>query len=216
MARPIKVADWISAQEIGDRGVRWSVLTSCMYLETFAEMPAPAHETIDGGEVVVFNAPVGGETPPLIYLQDLGMYARWMIENPQRSSGLNLRIATANVWWEEVARSFAEVTGKKAIFRDLSLHEYFASGILGPAERKVGHSVGHDDDTLQTYRENFSGFWNMWKEDVLKRSEKDFDLMDEILPERVRSVGEWMRLTGYNGEKSTVLKDYADAGGKKP
>jgi hypothetical protein len=51
---------------------------------------------------------------------------------------------------------------------------------------------------------------------VLKRSEKDFELMDEILPERVRSVGEWMRLTGYNGEKSNVLKDYADAGGKKP
>jgi hypothetical protein len=41
--------------------MRWSVLTSCMYLETFAEMLAPAHETIDGGEVVVFKAPVGGE-----------------------------------------------------------------------------------------------------------------------------------------------------------
>jgi len=211
-----KVADWISAQEIGDRGMRWSVLTSCMYLETFAEMLAPAHETIDGDEVVVFKAPVGRGTPPLIYLEDLGKYVRWMIENPQRSSGLNLRIATANVGWEEVARSFTEVTGKKAIFRDLSLDEYFASGIFGPADRKVGHSVGHDDDTLQTYRENFSGFWNTWKQDVLKRSEKDFELMDEILPERVRSVGEWMRLTGYNGEKSNVLKDYADAGGKKP
>jgi hypothetical protein len=33
-----------------------------MYLETFAEMLAPAHETIDGDEVVVFKAPVGGNS----------------------------------------------------------------------------------------------------------------------------------------------------------
>jgi hypothetical protein len=62
MARPIKVADWISAQEIGDRGMRWSVLTSCMYLETFVSMLAPAHETIDRDEVAVFKAPVGGNS----------------------------------------------------------------------------------------------------------------------------------------------------------
>jgi NmrA-like family len=210
-----KVADWISAQQIGEGGMNWSILTSSMYLETFSEMLAPAHETIDGEDVVVFKAPIGKGTPPFIYLKDLGKYARWMIENPKKSSGLNLRIATANVGWEEVARSFTEVTGKKAVFRDISLDEYFASGVLGPPDRKVGHSVGHDDDTLQTYRQNFSGFWNTWKEDVLKRNENDFELMDKILPERVRSVGEWMKLTGYNGQKSSVLKDYADAGRNK-
>jgi hypothetical protein len=69
---------------------------------------------------------------------------------------------------------------------------------------------------LQTYRENFSGFWNTWKEDVLKMSEENFKLLDEILPGRVRSVEEWMKLTGYNGERGNVLKDYADAGRKKP
>lgn len=196
--------------------MKWSILTSCMYLETFSEMLAPSHETVDGEEVVVFKAPVGSGTPPMIYLEDLGKYARWIVEHPEKSSGLNLRVATANVGWEDVARSFTEVTGKKAIFRDVSLEEYFASGVFGNADRKVGHSVGHGDDTLQTYRENFSGFWNTWKEDVLKRSEKDYQLLDEILPERVRSVGEWMKLTGYTGQRSNVLKDYADAGRKKP
>ncbi|KAE9363841.1 NmrA family protein [Stipitochalara longipes BDJ] len=208
-----KVADWISGQE---GGMKWSVLTSCMYLETFAEMLAPSKEMVEGEEVTVFKAPVGRGTPPMIYLEDLGRYARWIVENPERSVGLNLRIATANVGWEDVARSFTEVTGRKAVFRDLSLEEYFASGVFGDADRKVGHSVGFDDETLQTYRENFSGFWNTWKEDVLKRSEKDYELLDEILPERVRSVGEWMKLTGYNGERGNVLKDYADAGRKKP
>lgn len=211
-----KVADWISAQKMGDGAMKWSVLTSCMYLETFSEMLAPAKEMVDGEEVVVFKAPVGNGVPPMIYLEDLGRYARWLVEHPEKSNGLNLKIATANVGWEEVAKSFTEVMGKKAVFKDISLEEYFASGVFGDADRKVGHSVGHEDDTLMTYRENFSGFWNTWREDVLKRSKKDYELLDEILPERVQSVGEWMKLTGYTGERTNVLKDYADAGRKKP
>lgn len=183
-----------------------------MYLETFSEMLAPTHETIDGKDVVVFKAPVGNGKPPMIYLEDLGKYARWLVDNPEKSYGMNLRIATANVGWEEVARSFTEITGKKAIFKDITLDEYFASGIFGPPDRKVGHSVGHDDDTLQTYRQNFSGFWNSWKENILTR---DYELLDKTLPSRVKSVKEWMVLTGYNGERSNVLKDYADAGSKK-
>ncbi len=196
--------------------MKWSILTSCMYIETFSEMLAPSHETIDGEEVVVFKAPVGKGTPPMIYLDDLGKYARWLIEHPEKSEGLNLHIATANVGWEEVARSFTEVTGTKAIFRDISLEDYFASGVFGDADRKVGHSVGHEDDTLMTYRENFSGFWNTWKEDVLKKGENDYELLENILPERIRSVGEWMKLMGYTGQRSNVLKDYADAGRKMP
>ena len=204
-----KVADWMMAQ--GKGTMRWSVLTSCMYLETFSELLAPTKETVNGEEIVVFKAPVGQGTPPMIYLADLGRYARWLVDNPERSDGLNLRIATQNVGWEEVAKSFTEVTGRKAVFRDVSLEEYFASGVFGPADRKVGHSGGYEDETLQSYRENFSGFWNTWKKNILTR---DYELLDDILPGRVRSVGEWMRLTEYTGERSNVLKDYADRGSK--
>jgi NmrA-like family len=210
-----KVTDWISAQ--GKEGpMKWSILTSCMYLETFSEMLAPSEESIDGEEIVLFKAPVGKGTPPMIYLEDLGRYARWIVENPEKSAGLNLRVATENVGWEEVVRSFTEVTGQKAIFKDISLDEYFASGVFGNADKKVGHSVSHEDGTLQTYRENFSGFWNTWKEDVLNRSEEDYKLMDEILPGRVRSVAEWMRVSGYNGKRVSILKDYVDSGRTKP
>ncbi len=187
--------------------MKWSILTSCMYLETFSEMLAPAKEMVEGEQIVVFKAPVGKGMPPMIYLEDLGKYTRWLIEHPEKSSGLNLKIATANVGWDEVAKSFTEATGKKAVFKDISLEEYFAGGVFGDADIKVGHSVGHEDDTLMTCRENFSGFWSTWKEDVLKRSKKDYERLDEILPERVRSVGEWMKLTGYTGERTSVLKD---------
>jgi hypothetical protein len=205
-----KVADWISAQP-SDGPMMWSVLTSCMYLEMFSELLAPFPETRDGEEVMVFKAPVGDGKPPMIYLEDLGKYAKWLIENPERSNGMVLKIATENVGWAEVAKAFTDVTGKKAIFEDITLDQYFASGTFPKPDGKVGHSVGHDDDTLQTYRQNFSGFWNSWKESVLTR---DYALLDEILPARVKSVAEWMKLTDYTGQRATVLKDYHDSGRK--
>jgi len=186
----------------------WSVLTSCMYLETLSEMLVPTTEVVNGEETWVFTAPVGAGRPPMIYLEDLGGYAKWMFDNPDRSNGMNLRIATDLVGWEDLARTFTEVTGKKAMFRDVSLNDYFKSGVL-PVDVKVGHSVDGDDGTLQTYRENFSGFWSTWKEGVLGR-DIDFEMLDGILPGRVRGLKEWMKKTGYTGERGSVLKDYSD------
>jgi hypothetical protein len=176
----------------------------------FNELLAPFKEIDEGNgeEVLVFKAPVGKGAPPMIALEDLGRYARWMIENPERSSGMNLKVATTHVSWDELAKEATIVTGRKAIFRDLSLNEYFSSGIFSTPDAKVGERGNGGDDTLQTYRENFSGFWNTWREDVLKR---DLTLLDDILPGRIRTLGEWMTVSGYTGERSSVLKDYRDA-----
>jgi hypothetical protein len=72
--------------------------------------------------------------------------------------GGNLKIATEQVGWENVARSFTEVSGKKAVFKDITLDEYFTLPLFPNTDSRVGHSVGHDDATLQSYRQNFSGY----------------------------------------------------------
>ena len=120
---------------------------------------------------------------------------------------MNLAVSTEDVGWEYLARTFTEVTGKKAVYKDITLDELFASGLFPFPDGKVGHSIGYEDPTLQTYRENFSGFWNSWKANLVKT---DYALLNEILPTRVKTLGEWMRLAGYSGEKSSVLKDYRD------
>jgi len=204
-----KVADFISAQSTTP--MKWSVLTSCMYLETLTELLAP-NPSPEDPDVMVFSAPVGKGQPPLIHLPDLGRYARWIFDHPERSNGLNLTIATENVGWEYLAKTFQEVTGKKAVFKDITLDELFASKAFPFPDGKVGHSVSPGDPTLQTYRQNFSGFWNTWKADLLK---VDYALLDEILPSRVKTLGEWMKLTGYTGEKIPVLKDYQDHAKKR-
>jgi len=197
-----KVADFITAQPTSP--MKWSVLTSCMYLETLAEMLAP-RPSVEQPDTVVFSAPVGNGEPPLIYLADLGRYARWIFDNPDRSNGLNLQVATENVGWGYLAKVFTDVTGRKAVFKDLTLDEYFASGVFPLPNGKVGHSG--EDSTLMTYRQNFSGFWNSWKANLVK---VDYAMLDEILPTRVKTLGEWMRLEGYTGERRFVLKDYRD------
>jgi hypothetical protein len=183
-----------------------------MYTEILSELLAPVKEVDANGETeYVFKAPVGSGSPPMIYLEDLGKYARWIIDNPDSSSGMNLKIATDHVGFADLAKTFTEVTGKKARFQDVTLEEYFASGVMRAPDAKVGHSVSHDDTTLQTYRQNFSGFWNTWKENVVVR---DMKILDDILPDRVKSIEEWMKLSGYTGERESVLKDYADGSRK--
>jgi len=52
-------------------------------------------------------------------------------------------------------------------------------------------------------RSNFTGFWNLWKdskgnEGVIKR---DYALLDEIFPGRIKSAEEWFRSEDEKGRK---------------
>jgi hypothetical protein len=105
-----------------------------------------------------------------------------------------------------------EVTGQKAVYKDVKLDEYFESGIFPDHDAKVGYSGSRDNGTLLTYPEDFSGFWNAWEENLTKRN---YALLDEILPTRVKTVKEWMVKTGYNGRPALVLKDSRDRDVKK-
>ncbi|OJJ46468.1 hypothetical protein ASPZODRAFT_132544 [Penicilliopsis zonata CBS 506.65] len=198
-----KVIDYLSAQPTSP--MAWSALTSCMYIEALAEFLRPFPHP-DDPSTFVFAAPLGAGKCPLIFLEDYGAYARWMLDNPAQSNGLNLHVATEDIGWEELATVFSEVTGQKAIYHDLGLDEYFQRGVLDP-DAKVGHSTDPNDSTLQTYRENFTGFWNTWKDEL---SHRDYALLDRILPGRVKTVKQWMELTGYSGKPAPVLKDYRD------
>jgi hypothetical protein len=200
-----KVVDYISAQPITP--MAWSVLTSCLYMEGLSELMAP-HPDPNDPSTLVFAVPLGTGKCPLIYLKDYGDYARWMLDTPSRSNGLELHVATEDIAWKDLAAAFTAVTGLKSVYKDVTLDQYFNLGIFPDPEAKVGHSVGYDDPTLFTVRENFSGFWNTWKDNLTKR---DYKLLDEILPTRVKSVKEWMEKTGYRGESASILKDYRDA-----
>ena len=60
----------------------------------------------------------------------------------------------------------------------------------------------------QTFWENFSGWWSAWHDDLVTR---DYERLDRILPDRVRTLEEWMRKTKYDAQPRPVLKDLTDA-----
>jgi hypothetical protein len=204
--------DWILAQP--RTPMASSILTSGPYMELLFEFMLP-RQNRDGS--FTFVAPLGSGAVPLIHLEDLGVYARYLFDNPRTTNGLDLKIATQHVHWADLAAAFTKVTGKPATYLDVTLDDYFDN--YYPAgrkavDRKIGTSVDKKDKTLQTWRQNFSGFWTLFKHSGGNRGavRRDYEMMDRIFPDRVKSVEEWMRKVGYDGSPRPTLKDWVDGG----
>jgi hypothetical protein len=202
--------DWLLAQRNDHTAI--SVLTSGPYMELLFEYMRPK-KNVQG--IYQFIAPLGSGHVVLIHLEDLGLYACWLFDHRKEANGLNLEVATEHVSWPALVAAFIKVTGKKAEYLDVSSEDYFNR--YYPAGTKVvDRKIGSDrkDPTLQTWRQNFGGFWNMWKYTRANGGNitRDYALLDRILPQRVRTVEDWMRKVGYDGEPRRLLKDWADAG----
>jgi hypothetical protein len=110
-------------------------------------------------------------------------------------------ISLEDLGWQALAETFTKVTGKPARFVDLSFDEYFA--IFGPS---VDKPAAYQAPGGMTIRQNFTGFWSLWRSNVIKR---DYPLLDKIHPNRLSLEG-WMRQVKYDGERKTVLKNWED------
>jgi len=49
-----------------------------------------------------------------------------------------------------------------------------------------------------SFRDNFTGFWNIWKHNLIQR---DYALLDEIHPNRIRTVEQWLRREDERGRQ---------------
>jgi len=156
----------------------------------------------------VFEAPLGKEgRVPMISLEDLGWYVRWIFDHPEQASGMNLRVSTEDVGWQYLAETFTKVTGQPARFRDLSFDEYFEK--FGSI---VDKPLAFQAPDGMTFRQDFTGFWSLWRSNVIHH---DYTLLDRIHPNRLSLEG-WMKKVGYNGERREVMKNYKDRYGQNP
>ncbi|MBN9162289.1 MAG: hypothetical protein BGO98_27750 [Myxococcales bacterium 68-20] len=199
-----RVAEFILGQR--PKSMTVSVLTSGPYMEMLYDgMFAP--RTLPDG-TLLFAHPIGEGKVPMIHLDDIGKYARWIFDHPDRSNGMDLEIATEHVGWRSLVENVQKVTGKKAVFKDLDQAEYFAnSGMSATAPAAWAQTPGAPISGGQTFWENFSGWWSAWHDNLVTR---DYALLDRILPDRVRTLEEWMRKTKYDGSFRPILKDRAD------
>lgn len=147
---------------------------------------------------------------PLVALEDIGHYSLWLFNNPQESAGMDLKVATDEVSFADIASIFTEVTGRKGVHRYVPLEEYFPTVEPfpnAPANFSAGPSAVRDESTM-TWRQNFSVWWRYWGEGRAER--RDFALLDRIHPGRIKSLNEWMKAVHYDGQPKSVLKGVAD------
>jgi hypothetical protein len=110
-----------------------------------------------------------------------------------------------HVHYADLAKAFEKVTGHRARYVDTPLEEYWNSGPMSAyADQVAGYSADRNDPASMTVKQNFTGFWNMWRhsgnnQGVIRR---DYALLDQIHPDRIRNVEEFFRREDEEGRKA--------------
>ncbi|KAE8384402.1 hypothetical protein BDV23DRAFT_191719 [Aspergillus alliaceus] len=201
-----RVAEYILAQ--GQDGMKSSVLTTGPYMNMLWDGMFVPTQQPDG--IFVWANPAKSGKIPLIALEDIGHYSLWLLNNPEKSAGLDLKVATDEVSFADIAAVFTEVTGKKGVHRFVPLEEYLPMAEPfpnAPANFAAGPNAIKDEATM-SWRRNFSAWWRYWGEGHAER--RDMALLDRIHPGRIKSLGAWMRLVHYDGQPRNVLKGVED------
>jgi hypothetical protein len=187
----------------------WTIIRTGPYIENLTQLMAP---TKDANGTYTYNLPLRDGSIPFIHLDDLGGYVDWALTHTNRSNGLDLGVATVHASGTEIAAALTATTGKPAQYVDTPTEIWSArtwTKLPNGPDTKVGFlSVRDDNALLQTYGENFENWWHLYQASAGNKGLicRDYQLLDEILPARVKSIEEWMRKVGYTGEKENKLE----------
>jgi hypothetical protein len=185
-----RIADWILSQNQsnGDR-MGAAVFTSGPYIEMAISPLTPMTPGVEDG-VVTWRVPLGQGAVPHVALDDCGFYVRWLFDHPRLANGMNLETAIGDITYTELASAFEKVTGHPAQYIDTTLEDYWNGPLNGVADLPAGYNADPNDKSTMSFRDNFTGFWNMWKARFITR---DYALLDEIHPNRIKTAEEWFR-----------------------
>ena len=168
----------------------------------------PVTRRADG--TYVFAVPLGSGKAPLVSLRDIGFFARYSFDHRAEVSRQDLKIVTEMVGREELVAAFTKVTGKKAVAVDISVEEWFEN--LTDVDRPLANERGTDGDGSTTFRQNFTRFWYLYRDGIIKR---DVEWNRKVNPNG-DTLESWMRANNYTGDVLTVepiLKNQADGKG---
>lgn len=186
-----RMAEWMLQQRKGS-GMGVSIFTTGPYIEMTVSSKTIMTPSVQKG-VVTWMVPLGHGAVPHVSLDDCEHYVRWLFDHPERSDGLDLQVAIDHIPYADLVAAFTKVTGKPARYVNVPMSDYFDRVPI--AEEPAGYNADPKDPATMTFRQNFTGFWNMWahsggNKGVIRR---DYELLDEIHPNRIRSAEEFFR-----------------------
>jgi hypothetical protein len=194
-----RIGEWILFQNQANRGrMGAAVFTTGPYIEMTISQGTPMTPSVEDG-VVTWRVPLGEGAVPHVSLEDCGFYVRWLFDHPDRANGVDLEVAVDDIAYADLAAAFEKVTGRPAQYIDTDLDTYWRTGPLSPlADMPAGYNADPNDKSTMSIRDNFTGFWNLWKYRVVER---DYALLDEIHPNRIRSAEDWFRREDQRGRE---------------
>jgi len=189
----------------------WTNILSGPYAEMLFETLGPKYDAEK--DLYVFAAPLHDGSLPMIHLDDLAKYVLWALDHRSQSNGLTFGAATEHVTWAHLVASFVRLTRKKAVYYDIPLPEWIQAAFGAKASTKIGSGIApENDESLQTFSEDFTKWWELYRsagpsvggdgQGIIKR---DYAFLDHILPDRIKSIGEWMSKVGYDGSPRKLL-----------
>lgn len=214
-----RVAEWI-LQQSKDNGAKMgaALFTTGPYIQMALGKTTPMSPIVEDG-VVTWRVPLGSGAVPHVALEDCEHYVRWLFDHQKEAAGLDLAVALDHVDYNDLAAAFTKVTGHQARYVDTDLDTYWQIGGLSAiAGRATGYNAIADDPAAMSIRDNFTGFWNLWKHSGGNKGviQRDYALLDRIHPTRIRSVEEWLRREDARGREAGLGGLYERAVDLKP
>jgi hypothetical protein len=184
-----RIGEWILSQN-RQNGSRMgaALFTTGPYMEMAFSAQTPMTPRMEDG-VLTWRVPLGMGAVVHVALEDCAYYVRWLFDNPERANGMDLEVAIDHIRYADLAAAFTRVTGHPARYVDTDLDSYFTR-FAAITDRPAGYNADPADKSTMSFRDNFTGFWNQWKYDIIQR---DYALLDEIHPGRIRSAEDWIR-----------------------
>lgn len=175
------------------------------------------------GSTALFSYPLGTGALPFIHLDDFARYTATILSRPSEFAGRELHVATVHASGPGIAEAFTTVTGQPAQYVDVPLDTWLSKAFVYQprgANLPVGRVAYPEDMTVgkerfflpQTVGENFSAWWNVYNHSgdnngIIRR---DYQMLDAVLPDRVKTLEEWMRKVDYDGGRRELLKGLND------
>jgi hypothetical protein len=177
-----------------------ALFTTGPYMEMAFSARTPMTPTVEDG-IVTWRVPLGDGAVAHVALEDCAYYARWLFDNRARANGMNLEVAIEQVKYADLAAAFERVTGHRAQYVDTPIDVYFDGPYKHMADRPAGYNADPNDKSTMSFRDNFSGFWNQWKHNIISR---DYALLDAIYPQRIRTIDEWLQREDQRGRDAGI------------
>ncbi|EXJ92482.1 hypothetical protein A1O3_01034 [Capronia epimyces CBS 606.96] len=201
-----RVGEWVLEQnKTNGHRMGVAVFTTGPYIEmSIAKFTIFTPKVEDDG-VVTWRVPLGDGSVVHVSLDDCEYYVRWLFDHPERSNGMDLEVAIDHIHYADLAKAFQAVTGHPARYIDTDLDTYWKTGNSAPfAAHGSGYNSDPKDSAFMTFKDNFTGFFNMWKysggnKGVIRR---DYKLLDEIYPDRIKTAEDFFRREDDRGRKA--------------